>query len=194
MKLFDISQEVFRGQVYPGDLVPSYEVVSDISQGDHYNLSNITMCVHNGTHMDAPSHYIPDGKTIDKIDLTKCIGQVEVVEAHGEISADEIKELLKKDKNEIISRVLFKGKCYVSLEAAREINKNQMVLVGVEAQSIETDDSLSLVHKELLSKEVILLEGIHLGNVPTGRYTLYATPLKLGGLEGSPCRAVIIAE
>ena len=67
MKIYDISQEVYGCTVFPGDPQPQKTVVLRVSDGDVCNLSNLSMCVHNGTHVDAPYHFIDDGKKIDEV-------------------------------------------------------------------------------------------------------------------------------
>ena len=67
--IIDISQEITNCKVYPGDPKPSIKKISEMEKGNLYNLSTISMCAHNGTHIDAPFHFIKDGKTIDQISL-----------------------------------------------------------------------------------------------------------------------------
>ena len=69
MKIYDISQKIFGCNVYPGDPNPQYNIIKSIKEGDSYNLSSFSMCSHNGTHVDAPSHFIERGKNIDEIPL-----------------------------------------------------------------------------------------------------------------------------
>ena len=68
MKIYDISQEVFSCQVYPGDPAPERTTLSSMEKGDLYNLTAFSMCAHNGTHVDAPRHFIRDGITIEQLD------------------------------------------------------------------------------------------------------------------------------
>ncbi len=89
MKVYDISQEVFGCEVYPGDPCPIKETTLSISNGDVCNLTTIKMCAHNGTHVDAPYHFYNDGKTIDKVDLDKFVGYAYVAEHSGDIDAEE---------------------------------------------------------------------------------------------------------
>ena len=187
MKIYDITQELFSSVVFPGDESPAFSKVSEISKGASYNLSTMSLCVHNGTHMDAPSHFIGNGKTIDELDLSKCIGRASVVEASGDITAELIERIAPHSEK----RLLFKGDCIITLEAAKALNKCGIELVGVESQSVGDAKAPLAVHVELLSREVVLLEGIRLSDVPVGDYMLFCAPLKLGGLDGAPCRAVL---
>ena len=96
MKLYDISQEVFDCTVFPGDPKPQNIKVSDMKDGALYNLTEIHMCAHNGTHVDSPYHFIDDGKTIDEIPLEKFIGPAYVAEHTGDVSAEDAKKILAR--------------------------------------------------------------------------------------------------
>lgn len=188
MKIYDISQELFTCCVFPGDLAPSKEQVLRIADGDACNLTNLSMCAHNGTHVDAPYHFYDGGKTIDCLDLEAVIGEAAVVEFDGELTAGDVRRQLADGPK----RVLWKGKTVVTLEAAKEMNRLGIRLTGVESQTVGPEDSPRDVHLELLGQEVVLLEGIRLKQVPEGRYLLNAAPINLGGADGAPCRAVLI--
>ena len=86
MKIYDISQEVFSCRVYPGYPTPKKTVLSSMEKGELYNLTEFSMCAHNGTHIDAPFHFIKDGKTVDEISLEAFIGMVYVAEHSGVVS------------------------------------------------------------------------------------------------------------
>lgn len=188
MKIYDISQELFTCCVFPGDLAPSRERVLQISGQDSCNLTNVTMCAHNGTHVDAPYHFYEEGKTIDQLNLNKVIGEAQVIAFDGELTGEDMELLLKETPR----RLLFKGRTVVTLEAAKVMNRYGIYLVGVESQTVGPENSPREVHLELLGQEVVLLEGIRLENVPEGRYLLNAAPINLGGGDGAPCRAVLI--
>lgn len=83
MKIYDISQEVFGCQVYAGDPAPEKELLSSMEEGGLYNLTAFRMCAHNGTHIDAPFHFIQGGKAVDSIDLDTFVGLAYVAEHHG---------------------------------------------------------------------------------------------------------------
>lgn len=189
MKIYDISQELFTCVVYPGDLPPSKEQVLQIKNGDECNLTNISICAHNGTHIDVPYHFLEEGKTVEQIDLDSVIGEALVVNAEGDILTGDIDRIMEHAPK----RILFKGNVTVTPEAAKAINRHGVLLVGVESQTIGKEDRTKEIHLELLSKGVILLEGIRLKSVPEGWYLLNAAPINLGGADGAPCRAVLIS-
>ena len=197
MMIYDISQEVFGCQVYPGDPAPERSVISSMEKGDLYNLTAFNMCAHNGTHVDAPFHFLKDGKTIDAIGLEAFVGPAFVTELHGIISSHDAMEILKKARDcdpEAAKRILIKGSAVVSSEAAKVFASNGILLLGNESQTVGPEDAPMEVHLILLGSGVVLLEGIRLGEVEEGRYFLCAAPLNLSGADGSPCRAVLIAD
>ena len=195
MKIYDISQEVFNCKVYPGDPAPKKEVLNSIQDGDLYNLTAFSMCAHNGTHIDAPFHFIKNGKTVDEIDLEAFVGIAYVAEHNGVVTYDDAIKIIKKAKClslEAAKRILLKGDVEVSLEAATAFADSDILLLGNESQTVGPKDAPMAVHLMLLGSDVILLEGVHLEEVPEGVYFLNAAPLNLSGSDGSPCRAVLI--
>ncbi len=197
MKLYDISQEVFGAQVYPGDPAPERRLLASTEKGDLYNLTAFSMCAHNGTHVDAPFHFIKDGKTVDAIGLDTFIGKAYVAEHEGAVSAADAGEMLAKAGKrdpEAVRRILIKGDAVVSAEAAGVFAGAGILLLGNESQTVGPVDEPMEVHVILLGAGVVLLEGIRLSEVPEGVYLLCAAPLDLAGADGSPCRAVLMAE
>ena len=195
MKIYDISQEVFSSRVYPGDPSPSARRLSDMSAGALYNLTEFTMCAHNGTHVDAPSHFIDGAKTVDALDLSRLVGKAYVAHFNGILTAIDANALLDKAENsspEASKRLLIKGDATVTEEAAKAMIERGIFLIGVESQSVGPIDAPMATHKLLLGANVVLLEGIQLTNVPEGEYLLCAAPINLGGLDGAPCRALLI--
>lgn len=195
MKIYDISQEVFSCQVYPGDPAPERTVLSSMEKGDLYNLTAFSMCAHNGTHIDAPSHFLKDEKTVDAIGLESFVGMAYVAKHHGIVSGDDAVEIIEKAKaqnQEAAKRILIKGDAEVSLEAAKVFATSEILLLGNESQTVGPETAPMAVHQVLLSADVILLEGIRLAEVLEGVYFLNAAPLNLFGADGSPCRAILI--
>ena len=195
MKIYDISQEVFSSDVFPGDPVPKKEMVSQIENGDVCNLSKLSMCAHNGTHIDAPFHFISDGKTVDKMGLEAFVGMAYVAEHQGVVSYSDAENIIKKARSQnedSAKRILVKGEVEVSLEATEAFVKAGILLLGNEPQTVGPKSAPMAVHLALLGAGVALLEGIRLKNVAEGVYFLSSAPLNLGGGDGAPCRAVLI--
>ena len=197
MKIYDISQEIFGCQVYPGDPVPKKTVIQSMENGALYNLTAFEMCAHNGTHIDAPRHFIKDGKSIDEIGLEVFVGKAFVAEHSGAVTGKDAEAILERARGqdpESAKRILIKGDAEVSHEAALVFASAGLLLLGNESQTVGPEDAPMEVHLALLSAEVVLLEGIRLWDVSEGVYFLNAAPLNLSGADGSPCRAILIAD
>ena len=194
MQIFDISQEVFSCQVYPGDPAPEREEVLKISDGAMCNLTAFRMCAHNGTHVDAPYHFIADGRTVDRMPLESWVGEAYVAAHEGDVTAEDAARILAAARacGEAAQRILIKGKATLTVAAARLLAEAGIRLFGNESQTVGPEDAPMAVHLILLGAGVTLLEGIRLGAVPEGAYLLHAAPLNLGGADGAPCRATLI--
>ena len=191
--IIDISQEVFSCKVFPGDPAPASQRVLSIAQGDVCNLTSFSMCAHNGTHVDAPFHFLPDGNTIEKISLDAFVGDCYVARHEGNMTADDAADILDKAKSAGASeRILLAGKATVTAEAAQVFAQSKIKLIGNESQTVGPEDAPMEVHKILLGADVVLLEGIVLSDVAEGKYFLSAAPLNLAGCDGAPCRAVLV--
>ena len=160
------------------------------------------MCAHNGTHVDAPYHFLDEGKTIDQVDLKRFVGYAYVAGHEGILKAEDAELILKNareasDKSyltdcDAYNRILIKGDAEMSEEAARVFADNNILLFGNESQTVGPLDAPMAVHLIMLGAEIVLLEGIRLGEVEEGVYMLNAAPLNLGGADGAPCRAILI--
>ena len=189
MKIYDITQELFSCRVYPGDKKPTFEKVKTI-ENDKYNLTNISMSVHNGTHIDAPKHFIENGKAVHELDLSVFYGECTVAELSGVVGENEIADILLNCR----SRLLLKGSFELSHSGASAIANSHVKLIGVENQSISNENDPVSIHVILLEKEIIPLEGLELSGVEPGEYVLSAFPLNLRDSDGAPTRAVLIDE
>lgn len=195
MLIYDITQPLFECAVFPGDSSPEKKVLQRIENGDICNLTAFSMCAHNGTHVDAPYHFIKDGKGIDKVALEKFIGVAYVETHNGDVTAQDAKDMLKRAEEAYAGsekKILIKGDAVVTLEAAKVFAAAQVDLVGNESQTVGPMDGPMAVHLVLLGAEVVLLEGIRLGSVPDGVYMLNCAPLNLTDTDGAPCRAVLM--
>lgn len=195
MKIYDISQEVFGCQVFPGDPSPKQEALLRIRDGAVCNLSAISMCAHNGTHVDAPYHFYDDGKTIDQVDLERFIGFAYVAAHEGDVTAEDTKAILRAAAEadpRAKERILIKGNATVTKGAAEVLAEAGIKLFGNESQTVGPEDAPMEVHLIMLGAEIVLLEGIRLEAVPEGVYLLNAAPLNLGGTDGAPCRATLM--
>lgn len=179
MRIIDIGQEVFGCRTYPGDPLPGYEKIKEMSKGAVCNSSRFWMGVHNGTHLDAPAHFIQDGRTADQLRLEDCVGEAWVVS--GE-------EGWEKRIPEGCERLLVRLDEEITLEQAKILVEKGLRLIGTQAQKMGNQD----VHRELLGHGIVMLEGARLAEAPDGKTFLCAQPMNLGGAEGAPCRPVLL--
>lgn len=208
MRIHDISRTIHNGMpVWPGDPRVRLDWLSKIDQGGEVNLTEIHMCAHSGTHIDMPSHFIDGGKNLDDLDLSVLMGGVRVVLVPPEVKiiSDTFLEAISLGG---VERVLFKTansargeedphsfcENFVALDAsgARFLAESRCKLVGIDTMSIAIFDDPVGGHLPLLEAGIIVLEGIDLEGVEPGKYQLVALPLKLGGREGAPVRAILI--
>ena len=190
MRIYDISQEVFSCAVYPGDPSPEKQILSATAAGDLYNLTAFSMCAHNGTHIDAPFHFLPGGKTVEQMPLETFVGDCFVARHRGDVTAADAHAILKRSGG--AERILIAGNVTVTEEAAQAFAASGIRLLGNEGQSVGPEEAPMAVHLALLGRGVALLEGIVLTGIPEGRYFLSAAPLNLAGTDGAPCRAILI--
>ena len=154
MKIYDISQEVFSCAVYPGDPKPERQVLSATAAGDLYNLTGLSLCAHNGTHVDAPFHFLPEGKTVEQMDLSVFVGDCFVARHDGNVSAADAENVVSKANGAM--RILRAGKATVTAEAAAVFAKSGILLLGNEGQTVGPADAPMQVHLILLQQGIAL--------------------------------------
>lgn len=190
MKVHDISRELLSAPVYPTHVPPRKTILQSIEGGDSCNVCELTITSHDASHLDAPRHFIKDGRTIDEIELSRCVGSCTVWEGQGELNAEDLAPVLAGCEK----RLLIKGDVIVTDRAAEAIAQSALLLIGVETLTVGPEGAPAKAHQALLSKEVLILENIDLSKVQPGKYLLCAAPLKIGGGDGAPCRALLIEE
>lgn len=191
--VIDISQEILSCKVFPGDPAPSMERIRSMQDGELYNLSTFAMCAHNGTHVDAPFHFLSEGKTIDRIPLDAFVGDCYVARHTGDVTEEDAERILAQARAmDAGERILIAGCATITADAAKVFAQAKIKLIGNESQTVGPEDAPMEVHKILLGEEIVLLEGIVLTDVSEGKYLLSAAPLNLAGADGAPCRAVLI--
>ena len=182
MKIIDITKELFSSKPFPGDPAPSFELEKTIAK-DGYNLTVFSACAHNGTHVDAPCHFLENSSTVSDIMLNKCMGKCVVVDNIG-MAMEQIEYGVR--------RIILKG---INLSPSQAERLSMHVdLLGMDSESFGSGTAPGAVHRILLSREVVLLENLDLECVVPGEYTLIALPLKMKGSDGSPVRAILIDE
>ena len=189
MIIHDISRDTLTTPVYDGDPETRVTRLKNMDESDEYNLSAVSMSVHAGTHIDAPLHFWDEGNAVDDIRLNTFYGKCTVVTVEGILTGDDMERLLPYCKR----RVLFRGSgnTFLSHSAAIVLAESKVVLVGTDADSIAPPFDTARPHRELGRAGIVVLENLNLDAVEDGEYDLCAFPVKLGGLEAAPCRAIL---
>ena len=137
MKIIDISQEVFSCQLYPGDPSPVMNRMMSIVEGDAYNLTGFSMCAHNGTHIDAPFHFLQNGRSVDQMGLEPYVGTCFVARHDGDVSSKDAERIIKKASAVCADkRILIAGQATVTAGAAHVFAESKILLLGNEGPTI----------------------------------------------------------
>jgi arylformamidase len=160
-----------------------------------------------GTHVDAPDHFLNNGKTVEKLLLSVLSGRAYVLYL-PEVDLITASILKKAEIPPRTRRILFKTRnsdywtrqlrefqtdfVALSPDAAQYLVDRSVKLIGIDYLSIAPYHQGLLTHQILLKAGIVILEGLDLSAVSPGRYSLYCLPLKLAGSDGAPARAILI--
>jgi arylformamidase len=211
VKIYDITVEINPElPIWPGDPKVKIERFEKLESGDNANISRMEMGLHTGTHVDAPYHFLADGVTLDKIPLERFIGEAAVVEVPAGVNTLSGDVLSRLPASRITEKTLFKTRNsdhwserphrfhpdFVAIDpsGAQFLIERGVRLVGIDYLSIAPFRKSKETHEALLRAGVIILEGLDLSAVKEGIYQLYCLPLKLGGVEGAPARAILTED
>ncbi|MFN6944548.1 MAG: cyclase family protein [Cytophagaceae bacterium] len=206
MKQFiDITYPIQDGMVHwPGDVDIEISKTASIAQGDDANSTSVAFSVHTGTHMDAPNHFLKNGKSLDEVSFQALIGPARVIEIKDNVCIRK-EELMEYDLKKG-DRLLFKTKnsetdwtkqpfkenfVYIDTEAGAYMSEVGIQTIGVDYLSVGSQENGEEVHKVLLENEVWLIEGLDLRKVEPGTYNLICLPIKIKGADGAPVRALL---
>jgi len=193
--------------VYQGDAPMKFDFLKDMRKGDGFTLSVYSLGAHSGTHIDAPMHFIRDGGSIDQVPLSALIGPARIIDIPENVQAINSAELAKHDWRGA-ERVIFRTRsaiggwmhsatfhkdfAYIAPDAAQQLADAGVKLVGVDYISAEQFGAPApLAHRALLGKGIPIVEGLQLDSIPAGDYDLIVLPMKVGGHEGAPARAIV---
>lgn len=209
MQIYDVSVPLSsETPTYPGD--PGIEIKDwlTLAGGDVANVSVLHFGAHSGTHVDAPVHFIEGGNTVASLPLDVLIGRAEVVQVPDDVKIIDA-AFVAANCSPASERVLFKTRnsqfwngtksfredyTYIDAGAARKLVESGTKLVGIDYLSVERFQSKDFeTHQVLLSKGVVILEGLDLRAVDAGSYELICLPLKItgGSGDGAPARAIL---
>jgi arylformamidase len=171
--------------------------------------SVVVMGNHAGTHLDAPSHFVADGRTVGELDLQRCVGEALVLDLSEKAPREAITAADLKSRTKGIAlgaRLLirtgwdrtfgqpeyFTDYPPLASDAAEWVAQAGVALLGLDLPSVHPSD-FALIHQVLLSADVVIVESLaNLDKIPTPRVLLIAAPLKLAALDGAPIRALAL--
>jgi kynurenine formamidase len=176
-----------------------------------YNMTQLVMSTHTGTHLDAPFHFLDDGLTVDQLDLRRGFGPAWVLDFSAKTPKEEISvaELqVHADKIGPGSRLIFRtgwdrvfpepryfsDMPALSVEACRFLAERGVACVAMDTPSVNSADYIT-AHHVLLAKEaeILIVEGLRgLERLKGDQVILVALPLRIRGRDGSPCRAIAL--
>jgi arylformamidase len=205
-RLYDITLPITESMItYPGNPPVKVQPHSRIADGDDANVTVLSFGSHTGTHLDAAHHFVDGGQTVDQLPLNVLLGPALVAQLPDDaraIGRDELARLELNGEERVLLRtrnsaLLHKDEfdkdfAYVTGEGAEYLLALGVRLVAIDYLSIEAFDADEPeAHRTLLQREVIVVEGVDLSDVPPGRYELLCLPLKVAGIDGAPVRAVL---
>jgi len=209
MTIYDISLTISPNlPTWPGDPGLELEQFESMDKGAHANVTRICSSVHLGTHVDAPHHFLNDGRTVESLPLDVLTGPCYVTQLPDGIEAITSEVLDRAEITSEMKRVLFgtrnshlwargESKFQTDFVAITEDGAEWLVehgvqLVGVDYLSVAPYGDSVPTHTVLLKAGVVVVEGLNLSQVVRGFYDLYCLPLKLAGSDGAPARAILI--
>ncbi len=179
----------------------------DVDKGDKVTMSRIEICSHDGTHIDAPLHFIPGGNTIDTMPIETTVGPVRVIEIKDDrqVTVEELEPYNIKEGERIFLKTKNSGRVYtkafwdgpfvtISLEAAKYLAARKIRIIGFDYMTIAdavVPEMINNVHKSFLTNGIFILEGLNLDGVKPGDYDLVCLPLRLEKGDAGPCRVCI---
>ena len=201
----DVSVRLAAGMpFYPGN--PEFELqpIKRIAEGGSSNVSKLVLGTHTGTHVDAPKHFIDDGATADQLPLDVLIGPAHVIEIAtragiteqdlASAGVDDDARVLIKTSNSALwtSTAFHQDYAHLTEGGARYLADRGVKLVGVDYLSVEQFKKPGApAHRALLSRNIVIIEGLNLSKVDAGMYDMFCLPLPIVGGDGAPARVVL---
>lgn len=192
MKIIDITRGLKGAPLYPDSIVPTITMASERKRGAECNESILTASVHTATHADAFNHFTDSAVGIDQMDLNYYVGSCCVVEGQGVIDGLWLRNHLPKG----CRRLLLKGggAAFASADLAEALKEAGVITLGTDAWSVGPLDNELAVHSALMEAKIAILENLDLSMVKTGKYFLFAPPIKIEGADGAFVRAVLLDD
>ncbi len=210
-KIVDISLDIYHGAPTfawdPKCAVIVHNTVDSIG----YNMSQLSMSTHQGTHLDAPFHFLDEGKTVEQLDLNTCVGDAFIIDLSHKRPKEPITVADFEPYSDVITegaRIVYRTDWhkqfpqphyfsdfpYMTLELAEWLAARRIGLIGMDVPTPNPTD-YTPVHHILLGAEIVIVEGLaNLGDIGETNFFLMAAPLKITGRDGSPIRALAMID
>ncbi len=201
----DVTRTLTNSMIHwPGDTTFHWRRVADITGPGTANLSEISTCVHTGTHIDAPLHFMADGLDVAELPLAKLCGPAVVVDfpETRDVTLEDLENvgiepgmrvLLRTANQALWDEPEFNESFFgITGDAAMWLVDQDVPVVGVDYLSVDGyHNAEKPAHYALLGNGIIIIEGLDLSQVTPGCYEMVALPLKIAGSEGSPARVIL---
>src|SRR3990167_1549938 len=207
MTFLDVTADITPSLLtHPGDPNFSQKKVSDLNEGNCFNLCEIKMGNHTGTHIDFPSHVIPDGKTSSDYSINDLVGVGVVIELDNKSMPSITCKFIKKQKiqpgdfvffktkNSLLSKYeeLYEDYVFIDADAAHVLVNSKVRVVGIDYLSVDDFKNNALsVHHILLKNNVLIVENLELKNIFPGRYHVFIAPINIPKMDGLPTRVFL---
>jgi arylformamidase len=207
--IFDISWPISKATTgYKDRSIVSIEEIKNFNR-DGVRETAVHLSSHTGTHVDAPSHFLRDGKTIDEMHLDRFIGDCIVLDmttcaeritrdcliAHDNDIVEGGIVLLRTSNSDISPTDKFSPHfVYLEASGAMYLAEKKIKAVGIDYLGIEHSQPGHPTHENLMHADVAIIEGLRLGNVPAGKYIFVCLPLNVIGTEAAPARAILMEK
>ena len=208
-QLIDLSQGIIdKAPTYEGlpmcTVTPSHTI-----EKDQLNMTLLTINTHGTTHLDAPFHFVANGRTVDQLDLSKCIGSARMIdlahkganepvevadlEAYADIVVPGARLLLRFDWDKVYPEArYFSEHPYLTVELAEWLASREIAMLGLDSPTPNQTDWVK-VHTILLRAEIVIVEALaHLERLPNREFFFMAAPLRIVGRDGAPVRAMAL--
>ncbi|MCR1952260.1 MULTISPECIES: cyclase family protein [unclassified Clostridium] len=210
MRVIDLSHTINKNMTtYTKDEKPEIYNIATIEK-DGFNEKLLRLCTHTGTHIDAPSHMINKGKTIEEFNISEFIGIAFMIDISN-IKEVKISDLIQYEEklrncdflilktgweNYWGTQNYFNDFPSLTEEAAKWICDFSLRGIGIDAISIDKFDSIDFeIHNVVLSRGKLIIENLtNLDNINADEFTLVATPLKIEDGDASPVRAIALTN
>jgi arylformamidase len=206
-RIHDVTVPLVPGMLaYPGDPPFELQPVQKIGEAP-YALSRLVLTTHTGTHVDAPSHFLAGGASVDQLPLEILLGKARVAEvsSRDRVERADLEALDLRDDLRVLLRTRMSGQVlkptyqedhvHLSEDAAHYLAQAGIKLLGFDYLSIDRSGSTDFpAHRALLGAGVVVIEGLDLSEVEPGEYDMACLPLRVAGGDAAPARVVLRAR